>query len=92
MALSSTYERPYLGSPSKAQRCSINQTIVAHLNGTYTASQLELNDEVGYQLEIHDLERLSRYHNRTLASSGLHQAGVICQKESMRLMATVSAI
>ncbi|KAL9095446.1 MAG: hypothetical protein Q9165_002317 [Trypethelium subeluteriae] len=60
-----------------------------HLNNII-ASASDKGASVGkiFQLDLPDLERLSRFQNRTLTSSGLSIAGRVFQKEALRLMTT----
>ena len=69
---------------------STTQTVLAHLNRaivSHSDSRSSMSEL--FQLNGQDLERLSRFQDRTLISSGLMNAEVF-RKESLRLMTTVS--
>lgn len=86
--LSSSHERR---APQANPVLSSNRVVLDHMNNAIT-SYSEQSAAVGklYQLDMLDLERLSRFQNQTLAVSGIMQAGHVFQQESLRLMTTVS--
>ena len=84
----SSHERE---APRPSLVCSTNRIVLNHLNNAIASySDHSASVEKLYQLDLLDLERLSRFQHRTLTESGLMQAGHAFRQESLRLMTTVS--
>ena len=86
--LSSLHEQ---GSPQPVLSFSDNRAVLDHMNNVIASSSDEkLFLPNLYRLDMRDLERLSRFQNRTLTSCGLPVVTDIFQREALRLMAAVS--